>query len=130
MAMNKKERAAFDAALNEARVLGALRWTFPVEKDVMRPDGSIGAHTEGWDINSTSTYSAVAFKAWSESCSHGTGDFPIGNKYRSASQGGVSLYSTKLLALRAVRHEVEKIAAKRLAEIDAMIAEESASLKC
>jgi hypothetical protein len=45
----------------------------------------------------------------------------------SASQGARSLYSTKLLALKAMRNEMERKAARELAKVDALIEQEAAA---
>lgn len=39
MAMTKKEKAAYDAAIKTAETAAALRWTEPVEPDVPVPKG-------------------------------------------------------------------------------------------
>lgn len=115
MAMTKKEKAEFEAAIKRANTLSALRWTDPVEKDLPRPDrGS----TSGWDYNA---YSVRVYQAWSEPVSHGDG--PARNGY-SGSQGGIALFSTKLLALKALRHAVECDSAEKLRKIDEMIEKE------
>jgi hypothetical protein len=114
MAMTKKEKAAFDEAILKAQTLGALRWTSPVAKDLPRPD-SWGTATSGWCFNS---YSCDVTQAWSEVSAHGYG--PTRSKL-SGVQNGVDLFSTKLLALRALRHAVECESAGKLRKIDAMI---------
>lgn len=100
MAMNKAERAAFELAQSELAIARALRWSRykPVEPDQPPPRG-FGEYVEGWGTN-----------AYSKSVKH-----------RNASQGGIAIYSTKLLALQALRYEVERAAAKDLADIDAQI---------
>lgn len=120
--MNKKEQAELASLREELRIARAFRFTEKVEKDVPRPDcGS----TSGWDINehvgdnSWDSHSGV-YEAWSECVSHGAGVA----RSMSGSQGGISLYSTKLLALRALRFALERRFAKRLADVDAMIEKE------
>lgn len=122
MAMTKKERAEMDAVLREARMLGALRWTSPVARDVLPPKG--GGYTEGWDFNA---YSGSVWLGWSTSVSHGNGPAPAdGAAYRSrGSQNSRAMYSSKALALAALRYDTERQAANNLAKIDAMIAAES-----
>lgn len=121
MAMNKAERAAFELAQSELAIARALRWSRyePVEPDVPRPSGF--EQIEGWGMHA---HSKTVKQQWSESTAHGYGPYPKGERYRSASQGGRALYSTKLLALQALRHEVERAAAKELADIDVQIAAE------
>jgi hypothetical protein len=118
MAMTKKEKAAFDEAILKAQTLGALRWTSPVAKDLPRPD-SWGTATSGWRFNS---YNCGVTQAWSECSAHGTG--PARHNL-SGSQNGVDLFSTRLLALKALRHAVELESATKLRKIDAMIEEEA-----
>lgn len=123
MAMNKKEKAELQAAIDRADLNIALRWTEPVERDVPPPPRSdIGArYTSGWDYNA---YSNRVYRGWSDSVAHGDGDPPTPQtRYKSsASQGARPYYSTELLALKAMRHEVERDAATKLMRIDRMIA--------
>lgn len=120
MAMTKKERAEFDAAILRAETMAALRWTAPVEKDVSVPD--FGKQTTGFEIYCGADFARVQEK-WSGSVSHG--DMPKSAHHES--QRGIELHSTRLRALMALRHEVEKAAAKRLLRIDQDIAAELAS---
>lgn len=117
MAMNKKELAEFEALKRQAAVNRALRWTKPVARDLPPPE-KFSETTHGFDFN---TYNASVFPAWSSSVTHGTGIYD--KKTRSASQNCCSLFSTEVLALRALRHALENEAAKKLADIDARIAE-------
>lgn len=48
----------------------------------------------------------------------------IDSDTKTTAQGSRHLFSTKLLALRALRREIEKHSAKRLRDIDRMIEEE------
>jgi hypothetical protein len=119
MAMTKKERAEFNALILKAETLAALRWTERVEPDIEKPKG-FSDKTSGWQFNSNSK---LVSKMWSEGGSHGSGE-----KRRSgycASQCGIRLFSTKLLALKAMRYEVELAAARDLLRIDNMIREEN-----
>lgn len=119
MAMTKKEKAEFDAAILRANTLAALRWTEPVKKDVPLPNPF--CETSGFDFN---TYNTKVYQAWSTAISHGDGD--CRKNSHSASQRGIWLFSTKVLALRAMRHEIECQSAKKLREIDEQIALEIA----
>lgn len=110
MAMTKKERAEFDAAIKRAETLAALRWTQPVARDLPRPDRGM---TSGWDFN---VYSGEVFRAWSECTSHGRGP----RREFSGSQNGRALFSTRALALAALRHETEAQCAESLRRIDEM----------
>lgn len=119
MAMNKAEKAA----LEDAKTQAALRWTAPVEPDVPAPSyNSKPGIAEGYHYNS---YSLAVPKMWSTSLYHGQGER---SKY-GGSQGSRSLYSTKLLALRAMRHSIECECAKKLRDIDRLIEAEAAAAK-
>ena len=118
MAMTKKERAELDGLLKALRLAKALRWTDPVNPDVPRPTpGTFGAPM------------AIGFLFVGElgdhprvdvACSSAIGH-SVGNTGRTTTQGARSLYSTRALALKALRNEVEKACAERLARIDAQI---------
>lgn len=119
MTMNKKERQEMEAAIYRCELLAALRWTSEVKPDVPPPVGGPFEYTEGWRYNA---YSAKVYRAWSGCVRHGEGDAPTENdKYKSASQNGISLYSTREKALAAMRYEVEVQSAKKLLEIDTLI---------
>jgi len=119
MAMTKKEKAEFDSAIQRANTLAALRWTEPVKKDLPAPQG-FRESTCGWDYN---TYSCSIRQMWSECTAHGEGLA----RSSSASQNGRSLFSTKLLALRALRHAIECESAEKLRRIDEQISLERAN---
>jgi hypothetical protein len=110
--MAKKRR---EAPKPEAVPREALRWTEPVLPDVMPPKGGDDL-SKGFLHNS---YSMRAEPACSSSVYHG-----IGRNDKTTSQGTRHLYSTRLLALKAMRHEVENEAAKKLHEIDKLIEQE------
>lgn len=114
MSMTKKEKAEF-AAL---QVLAALRWSDIVMRDVPPPRDS--STTSGWDFNA---YSAEVWRSWSGSVSHGRGNNPE-SRYVSGSQGSRALFSTELLALKAMRHEMCANYAMKLAVVDRRIAAE------
>ena len=118
MSMNKKEQAAFDAAIIEAKCNRALSWSpLPVpERTVMPPQS--GGFTTGWTFN---VYSNTVSKAWSESTAHGFGEYPADQNRRLASQGRISLYATELDALLALRAATERDCATRLMGIDQRI---------
>jgi hypothetical protein len=116
MAMNKKEQAAMQAAIDRAETLAALRWTEPVERDIGIPEKGF---SEGWDYN---THSQRVWIGWSDRTAHGSGQAPINSRIRNGSQGSRKMFSTKAKALAAMRHEVEKNAASELLKIDRLIA--------
>ena len=114
--MNKKEQAEMQALREQLHLSNALRFTeTPAGPDVPPPDFAglskgflYHAHGEG----------RVA-PACSSAVSHN-----FGSNEKTSTQNPRHLYSTKLLALRALRHEMELDCAKRLARIDALIAQE------
>jgi hypothetical protein len=120
MAMNKKEQAAMQAAIDRAETLAALRWTEPVERDIGIPEKGF---SEGWDYN---THSQRVWIGWSDRVAHGSGPAPTDFRIRNGSQGSRKMFSTKAKALAAMRHEVEKNAASELLKIDRLIAAEKA----
>ena len=118
MAMTKKEKAAMDAAILRAETLAALRWTGPVLPDVMPPSG--GGYSEGWDYDA---YSKRVWFGWRGCVTHGDGPAPKDGKHPYVwSQQSRCMFSTRLLALRALRHEEEKRCADDLLKIDRQIA--------
>lgn len=121
MPMNKKEREEFEAMKQALRIARAMRFTTPVAPDVPPPKGS--GSTSGWLHNS---YRGAAIQAWSESVSHGLGG-PDRKSTGGGSQNSRPLFSTELLALKAMRHEMEMDFAKKLAQVDRLIEEVEAS---
>jgi len=119
MAMTKKEQDAMQAAIDRADTLAALRWTNPVARDVGVP---LQGYSEGWDYNAPSHR---VWLGWSDRVGHGSGPAP--GKFRSGSQGSRRMFSTRALALAAMRHEIEKKAAEELLSIDRQIAAEIAA---
>lgn len=113
MSMNKKEQAEFDAAKKAVIVARALNWSEPVERDIPVPQNG---ESKGFTFN---IYSAEVMFALSSSANHATSrdGFPK----KTSSQRPMNLFSTKLLALKALRHAVEKECAEKLASIDMQI---------
>ncbi len=119
MAMTKKEQAAYQAALEEIRILEALRWTTAVEKDIPPPQPfEEPEYINGWIYNA---YSGTVQKAWSSSIYHGDGWVENKERPRHASQRPQALYSSALKAWQGLRYDVERSCARRLAEIDKQI---------
>lgn len=121
MAMNKKEKAALEDAIQELAIARALRWSDqPVpDYDVLPPEyGSRENLSRGWvpshyfERYGSSNY---ASKGCSSSVDHGSG------WEKTTTQGPRKMYSTRLLALRRTRANAERQFAKVLAEIDAEI---------
>lgn len=119
--MTKKEKAALEAALEAALTAAALRTTADVEPDLPLPAPWVSGRAlrKGFlPIAETSDYPRVDV-----ACSDGL----YHSSHRDdkvTSQGGRALYSTRLLALRALRRLVEKYCAERLRRVDRMIEEE------
>ena len=119
MAMNKKEQAEFDAAKKAVIVARALNWSEPVEPNMPAP-----RHGEEITGYLPHAYCGTFLYARSSSIGHATSRDEMPK--RTSTQNARSLYSTKLLALRAVRYQVELECAKKLADIDIQIAVEKA----
>lgn len=120
MAMNKKEQAELAALKKQIALAMALRWTDPVKPDVPPPSGSV-RYSYGWLTGGAYEHST---QAWSSSVTHGRSAPEKAG--RNGSQNCRHLYSTRLLALRARRHEMECDFAKQLADVDAEISKELA----
>lgn len=120
MAMTKAEKAE----LERLATLAAFNRTEKVDFDLDVP-GSSGEKTEGWAVIGTPGNSIRVERAWSESVAHGFGEY---RKY-GASQRGIKLYSTKLLALKAMRNQIEEAAARSLRNCDLEIEQEAARLR-
>lgn len=118
MAMNKKEQAAFAAMERDLLVARAFCRTQPIAPDVPAPRGG---YTNGYRASFSRNTRIEAEAMWSSAIGHGKG-YHDGKAYRSGSQNPISLYSTPVLALRALRHATENEMAQQLAKIDAAIA--------
>jgi hypothetical protein len=120
VAMNKKEKAE----LERWKTRAALSWSVAVEPDVMPPtdhsyrDGflPVASGSDRPRVDFVRTWSRLHTSALSE-------DYKF---VRTRSQGARELYSSRLLALKALRHQVEEECAKRLRRIDAQIENEEA----
>lgn len=118
MAMNKKEQAAFDAAIAEAEINRALRWSdYETERDLLKP-ATFDGYVNGWSFN---THCEEVYQSWSGSVTHGNGWVLDGKRPSYGSQNGISQFSTKEKALKAMRREMERKFAKALASVDRMI---------
>jgi hypothetical protein len=112
--MTKNEKEIFEAALTAS----ALRTTTDIFPDILPPVcGSI--LSKGWIfIGHYGDFGRVEL-ACSSIHSHG-----IGQQDKADSQGSLALFSTKELALKALRRAVEKECAYRLRRIDKMLENE------
>jgi len=106
MAMTKKEKADFEKILFRANTLAALRWTDEIMPDISRSDAT-GTVTCGWDYFTESLFTVDRVEQRRS------------DTYRST--GGINLFSSELLALKALRHAVEKECAARLYRVDRLI---------
>lgn len=121
--MNKKEQKAFDDLKEQLRLAKAMRFTEDVKEDVPIPT-QWGQLNRGWLFNAHRWKSYGNCNAVDRACSSSTGhDF--GNDTKTSTQGGKALFSTKLLALKAMRRQIELEYAKSLADLDKLIEEES-----
>ncbi len=122
--MTKAEKAALEAITKERDLYRAMHISPPVEPDVAIPPGW-DEGSRGWlyNVHLSGYHDGVrAMKASSRGGGHRTGDDAWSNIWRNGSQGGRRLYSTKVLALRAARHEASMKCAEILARVDAEIA--------
>lgn len=128
--MTKKEKAIHDAEIERCnaeierlKTDAALRWTDPVEPDLAVPKTGF---TQGWSIN---VYTFIqgrhigdcVHEAWSESTRNGWGKRFAEGQLQSAAQGGTRLYSTRIRAMKALRHAAEQKTAERLRQLDSLI---------
>lgn len=121
MAMNKKEVAELEAAKREVLIARALCWT-PEPVGVDLPPPKFGElDTLGFTFNH---YNGRISFGRSSSIGHATQD--SGFPERTTTQRALSMYSTRLRALRALRCALERKFAEQLAGIDAQIAVERA----
>jgi hypothetical protein len=116
--MNKAEKAAME----QLEIRAALCWCDPVEFDVI-PDSYDHAVT-GW----VASGGGRVFEGWSTANRHGEGSASPENVSwgRGASQGARPMYSTRQLAIKAIRYERTRSMARELMQLDRMIAAEQA----
>lgn len=119
MAMNKKEQAELEELRKQLAIAKAFRFTEPVERDVQPPE-SYSALATGWVYNE---YNCMVSVACSNSVHHA-----VGRTDKTNTQRPISMYSSKLLALKGLRNALEQKYAKALADIDAQIEKEREAL--
>jgi hypothetical protein len=103
MAMNKAEKAALEAAQDEARLRELFVLLPLIPPDIPAPGRANGhASAEGWLASCHRSYSITVGKVRSTVSCHDnlTAD---GRKMGSGRQGAVALYSTKELAVEAAK---------------------------
>ena len=121
MAMNKKERQELEDAKRQLETALALRWSEKADgPDLRIPEHSYGAEglVKGFLFCESGDNPRVE-PACSDSAHHS-----FGRDDRTTTQGARHLFSTRMLALRALRNAVEVRCAKLLAEVDWKIAAE------
>ena len=118
MTMTKAEKEMIE----HYKYLMSLRWTDPVKPDVPIPEGS-GELSKGFYPIASQSDSARVDIACSSSVFHA-----IGSNTKTNSQRAMPLYSTRMLALRALRHQVENYCAKLLRRVDVQIEAEQSKL--
>lgn len=120
MSMTKSEKAEREALIRDLEMERAMRRSGMVARDLTPPKGFSGV-THGWDFNS---YSAgEVFKATSSSVYHRNREWVESDISGGWSQGTRTLFSTELLATKAMRYEIAERYADSLRKIDARISE-------
>ncbi len=115
MAMNKKEMQM----VKDLKISLSLRFTDKVIKDIPVP---VPILCSGSQLIKGFTYNEHSVQV-NESCSTSVGHSVHSNK-KTSSQNGISMFSTKILALKALRNSLEVKAANVLYKIDKLIEEE------
>ena len=109
MAMNKAEKERMGLLELELKLLSSFKLSAPVLKDLMPPASYSDGLSKGWDFNS---YNGEVFKACSSSIGNGTG------WDKTTSQNSKALFSTRKLALMALRYATERELLIKLSKID------------
>lgn len=120
--MTKAEKQEMERLQADLRLAKALRWTEPVEPDVLKPLAGTSDTTRGYSYN---THCVRIDGIISKSHSHYRNQGGEPKVDFTGTQGGVDCYSTKALALKALRHELERKFASELARIDERIEKEA-----
>ena len=114
MAMNKKEKAYVE----KLEILAALRHTDGAEEDVLPPESCVYDDDDD-ELTKGYTFNSYA-KRVDESCS----SFMSHSKHKNTkatSEGSISMFSTKTLAYKAMRKDIELRCARELRAIDLLI---------
>lgn len=112
MPMTKKEQAYVSELENTVRISRSFKFTPAVKPDVYPPVGG-GELSKGFSFNSHSwevcpaCSSSVSHNCWADD--------------KTTSQGARNLFSSRKLALQAMRHELEIQYAGELAKIDKLV---------
>lgn len=123
MTMTKKEQTAFAVLRENLALAKALRWTEEVEYDVSVPANGNRDLAIGFSVDGIGEYARVE-----ESCSSSV-FHAMGRQNRTDSQYPIRQFSSKLLALKHLRNQIENECARRLASIDAEIKAEQGATK-
>jgi hypothetical protein len=113
--MTKKEKEQIE----QLKLLAAFHRTQPVTPDIEIPDNTSSQLKTGFAITGYRENVRVE-PACSTAAFHG-----LGTQRETTTQKGIPLYSTKLLALKAARHQQELYCAKLLRLIDQQIEREA-----
>jgi hypothetical protein len=131
--MTKKVRELIEKHTDALETKAALYWSPLIPPDVPPPsEHNRVRFTQGWDFNAFRN-AGVAFPAWSTTTGHGSGDYAelLARSERGYVHGGSqnprALYSTRLLALQALRGAAAEKVGQSLAAIDLQIATEEAA---
>lgn len=109
MGMTKKEQALVE----ELKMKMALRWTEKVEPDIPPPKTYDEELSKGFIFNA---YAGTVSRGCSSNIYHS-----VHSDKETNSHDSIWLYSSRKLALRAMRHEMELQYARKLREIDKQI---------
>jgi hypothetical protein len=115
--MTNKELAAVERLKHELRLARAWKMTDPVTPDIPIPDYMDGIKN-GYLYNA---YSARIEKACTSAINHNFGGWD-----KTTTQQPRELYSTPILAIRAMRYEMEREFLNKLAAVDKLIEAELA----
>lgn len=119
MAMNKTEKEMVELLHTKLALRFTQSGSIPHDQAAPKP---FGATVTGFRLTGGVDFSLRVVHYLSGSTGHSTDAAKIPT--RTSSQGSVSGYSTKLLALQEMRHQVEMAAAKKLRDIDLQIEHE------
>lgn len=111
-----------DEIARQSGVNWVFRLTAQVEPDVLAPLKAGLPPVTGWILN---TSSRTVEWGWSTNCSYGYGGVHDPEESQVIGKGPKNLFSSKLLALRCMRANLERTALNELNEIDDWIAEET-----
>ena len=125
MAMTKREKEEMESLRQQLREAVAFRFTEDVKPDVPPPEGGSGRLSVGFQfrLGGLRVYSSRELVEALPSCSSCVGH-GYGTTKETTTQNPWWMYSSKLLALRAARRELEKQYSRALASVDEQIEKE------